>query len=218
MIDYENNLIQLLDKINLKGTIITGKVVIEDKFGNEILKKKNLVVLQGRAFVLKKLFCHPEIDMFKDKKILGAGNTDFTVKNTTIPALFTVGSAGNSGTDSIVNYTPSFSDKQINSLFADGVDIISDGANKGKKFSNVKYVNDTDKNESYVLLTLPLTGADFGNKSVKINEAGLLFGEASATEGEISSVTNLKLMSRLTFNDVTINPGDSFTVKYYLYA
>lgn len=223
----------VIDALNLndknkpfRGTIISGHVDIIDKFGNKILDKDNLVVLRGRGFVLKKLFSHPEYDVFEDsKQIMGAGNEDFEVTQYTVPILFTVGNNGiDGGVSSVLVKTPKYDDLTISNVGfkegSEGAGIYHDSTNpsiSGKAFSKVKYVNDTDNNESYVLLELELSGSDF-QSSVPISEAGLLFGNAEYDGDRLINVTDLKLMSHITFNTITLNTADKFTVRYYLYA
>lgn len=206
---------------DFRGTIIRGRVQIEDKFGNVILDKHNLVVLQGRGFILKKLFCHPDADMFDGNKVIsGGGNTDVTVNQKTVPVLFTVGGGGVSSIENPTAFTPKYDDKSITSLFSSGTDILSDGRITGKKFNKIEYRNDSDTNETYVLLTLTIKQDDFASGSTPvINEAGILFGETTFDSNDnITGVKNLTLMSRITFDSIPINSGDSFTIKYYLYA
>ena len=204
-----------------KGTIISGRVQIEDKFGNVILDKHNLVVLQGRGFILKKLFFHPDADVLDGNKVIsGSGNTDVVVNAKTIPILFTVGGGGVSSIENPTAFTPKYDDKSITSLFDSGTDILGDGVTTGKKFNKIEYKNDSDTNETYILLTLTIKQDDFASGSTPvINEAGILFGEATFDSADnLTAVKKLTLMSRITFDSIPINSGDSFTIKYYLYA
>ena len=219
-----NNELNLSDKIGIidkgfRGTIICGKVEIVDKFNNLVLEKDNLVVLQGRGFVLKKLFNHPVGNILKTT-IIGSGNTDIEVMESTVPALFIVGNSGGNSVETPVSFVPKFDDTTISSLFGSGDGIFGDTpTTKGKKFASAEYINNNVTNESYILLTLTISGADFGNISTGINEAGILFGNVTCDkDGTMTAINNLKLMSRLTFNTVEVNPGDIFTIRYYLYA
>ena len=218
-----NNEIVMTDKVDLsdfKGTIISGRMEVEDKFGNTILAKNNLVVLQGRGFVLRKLFSHSEVDVLDGHKVIaGSGNTDVSVNENTLPILFTVGSGGVTSIENPTAFVPKYDDKIIISSFTSGPDILTDGVTKGKRFTKIEYKNDSDNNETYVLLTLTLKREDFSlDTAPVINEAGILFGEASFTDGEVTGVKKLTLLSRLTFDSIPINSGDSFTIKYYLYG
>lgn len=205
---------------DFKGTIISGRMEIVNKFGQTILAQDNLVVLQGRGFVLKKLFSHSKVDVLDGHKVIaGSGNTDISVNQDTLPILFTVGSGGVTSIENPTAFVPKYDDKTILSSFTSGPDILSDGVTKGKRFAKVEYKNDSDNNETYVLLTLTLKREDFSlDVAPVINEAGILFGEASFTEGKVTGVKKLALLSRLTFDSIPINSGDSFTIKYYLYA
>lgn len=220
----DNSLIKLDDKLiiddNFKGTIISGRMVIEDSFGNVILDKHNLVVLQGRGFILRKLFAHSKEDVLDgNKTVSGSGNTDIACNVNTLPILFTVGFGGTSSIENPTAYTPKYDDKTIASSFATGTDIVTDGTTKGKRFSKIEYKNDSDTNETYVCLTLSLTREDFDLDTVPtINEAGILFGEASFTDHKVTGVKNLTLMTRITFDSIPINSSDGLTFKYYLYG
>lgn len=211
--------ISISDK-KFRGTIITGRLVVEDKFGNTILDKDNLVVLQGRGFVLRKLFIHSKEDVLDgNKTISGSGNTDISCNVDTLPILFTVGFGGTSSIENPTAYTPKYDDKTIASSFATGTDILTDGTTKGKRFSKIEYKNDSDTNETYICLTLNIRREDFDLDTVPtINEAGILFGEASFTDGKVTGVKNLTLMTRITFDSIPISSGDGLTFKYYLYG
>lgn len=201
--------IDMLDK-HFKGTIISGHLEIEDKFGNIVLEKDNLVVLQGRGFILRKLFAHPNFDIFSTAKgnikLIGSA-TAIEVDSTYVPLLFTMGNNGVTGNSVQM---PLYSDSSITSVL-----------NKaGKAYSDIEYVQDTENNECYAKLSLVVSSADFPGGGGSISEAGLLFGPAvyNAATNSLEPKGATALMTRVTFDKITISNGDEFTIRYFLYA
>ena len=86
-----------------------------------------------------------------------------------------------------------------------------------KKFDNVEWGYSESTNEVYKKITLTINSNEA--RGYTINELGLLIGKPIYNaSGDIESVTDLDLMTRVTFTGIPLTGSDSFTINYYLYA
>lgn len=209
------------------GINIKGKVEILDKFGNVLLRKNNLVVQRGRAFILEKLF-----EDSKDKN----HNAIYDRNNHTRPilrrpCLFTIGtggaqSTGNSSVSSPSPFLPSYSDiamtAQVPFITGSGTGGNTYFKQEGdkyyaKKFDNVEWGYSESTNEVYKKIILTINSNEA--RGYTINELGLMVGKPSYNaSGDMVTVTDLDLMTRVTFTGIPLTGSDSFTINYYLYA
>lgn len=194
----EKDVIEYLKVNDSKSlTVLRGRVNIKDKFGNTILDKDNLVVLQGRKYILDKLFAGGK----KYTNVSGYGN--LSDENRVIMG-FAVGDGGTSttqvgGTVSPSPFLPAYSDRGlthqlgqvnfVNSVYKEGSDI---------------------NNETYMLIKINLH--EHLQQNATINELGLF--AVSPTNPN----TNPLLVTRITFGDITLSAGDELILNYYLYA
>ena len=194
----EKDIIEYLNINDSKSlTILRGHVNIVDKFGNTILDKDNLVVLQGRKYALDKLFAGGN----EYSNVNGASN--LSNENRVIMG-FAVGNGGTStesvgGTVSPSPFLPSYSDTSLVRQLGEVafVDSIS------------KEGSDTN-NETYMMIKINLH--EHLAENATINELGLF-----AVDKQNPNLNPL-LVTRITFGDITLSAGDELVLNYYLYA
>ena len=190
----EKDIIEYLNINDSKSlTILRGHVNIVDKFGNTVLDKDNLVVLQGREYILDKLFAGAKDGLVSNVK----------PENRVIMG-FAVGRGGTSieskgGTVSPSPFLPSYSDTSLVRQLGEVafVDSIS------------KEGSDTN-NETYMMIKINLH--EHLAENATINELGLF-----AVDKQNPNLNPL-LVTRITFGDITLSTGDELELTYYLYA
>lgn len=221
------NNIDIKENINIsdkKNYSLRGRINIFNKFGDLILEKDNLVVQRGRAFILEKLF-----ESSNDSKLtVPYDNGERPIGR--IPCLFTIGTGGaqvtgNSSVSSPSPFLPSYSDigmtsqvPFISSGTGGNVYFKQEGTNYyAKKIDSVSWGYSESTNEVFKKLTLNINSNEA--RGYTINELGLLIGKPTYdNNGNMTNVTHIDLMTRVTFTGIPLTGADSFVIEYYLYA
>lgn len=219
---------EIHENVNVKdsGINVKGKIEVFDKHGNKILTRNNLVVLRGRAFILEKLFEDEGVD---DEYDVVYDSSKKRLKSRR-PCLFTIGTGGaqSTGASSVVSpspFLPSYTDLGMTSQvpFITGS---GEGGNTyfkhegdsyyAKVFDSVTWGYNEASNEVFKKITLSINANEA--RGYTINELGLLIGKPTYSGSNITSVTDLDLMTRVTFTGIPLTGSDTFTINYYLYA
>ena len=234
------------NNINTSFTCLQGEVEFRNEFNEVLFKKKNLIVLRGRTFVLEKIF---NSYLKKGGLVYNSGIVeDSPVANRRV-CLFMIGKGGSGLTFGDV-YVPQFNDLTLadplpfrfvdtgeslggesNKYFGKnlvGAPVVGKDAYYYKKFeANPTFYHGGEggsEDEVYMEIALKVNKDDVreffvensGLEDCRINELALLIGKENAGETEFEQV---EIFSRITFNNEPLdNETRELNIYYRIYA